>query len=126
MGVDEAYFGCRGRLFTGPFYRCYLYLLDIYERLLRTSVVRRRRIRFTSQTFSFSNGVLVNPLLACRVFLAPVLPFPSENNSEDDAESHATRIKHRSSCPILAFERDMIECPHEFLSHFTDTLFTYR
>ncbi|KOX74410.1 Protein SON [Melipona quadrifasciata] len=62
---------------------------------------------FDSQTFSFSNGVLVNPLLACRVFLAPVLSFPSENNFEDDAESHATRIKQRSSC-FRAWQYDRV------------------
>lgn len=79
------------------FLRRYLYLLDIYERSVCTSATADFEI--TSQTFSFSNGVLVNPLLACRLFLAPVLPSPSQNNSQHDAESHATRIE----TPIIVF-----------------------
>lgn len=80
------------------FLRRYLYLLDIYERSVCTSATADFEI--TSQTFSFSNGVLVNPLLACRLFLAPVLPSPSQNNSQHDAESHATRIE----TPIIVFQ----------------------
>lgn len=78
------------------FLRRYLYLLDIYERSVCTSATADFEI--TSQTFSFSNGVLVNPLLACRLFLAPVLR--PQNNSQHDAESHATRIE----TPIIVFQ----------------------